>query len=224
MLTKAQIKRRLKRVLANFYRISLKNQTFTILSNNCFGGVIYDKFALSYLTPTIGCWIPPTDYIRFLGNLPHYLAQDVVQISWQESHVADILRQRKESGRYNFALEDMIIGRIDDVDIIFIHYTNFADAKEKWNRRKLRINMDNLVVKCNDQNGCTYEDFQAFCNLPFRNKLFITANPEWHSTHTDVRVVFVKKYEKDGYVVNDTTHGDVPINMTRYLNQIQKSE
>lgn len=220
MLTKAQIKRRLKKIAAYYFRLFLKNKSFSILSNNCWGGVVYDKYALQYSTPTIGLWMPPNDYVRFLGNIEHYLKKDVHKISWAESHVADLLRNRKESGRYDFELDNLVIGRVEDIDIIFIHYKDFDDARNKWNRRKNRINYDNLVVKLNDQNGCTQSDFELFCALPYKNKLFFTANLEWKDAPCSV---FIDKYASNGYVVNDTTHGDVPLNVTKYLNQIQKS-
>ena len=69
----------------------------------------------------------------------------------------------------------------------------------------------------NDQNNCTEEDVKGFLALPFRNKLFFTANEEWKSLGN---TVFIDKYRNDGYVVNDTSHGDVPMNITSYLNSI----
>lgn len=75
----AQIKRRIEKIFAIFYKKGLKNKTFSILSNNCWGGKIYDKYALPYLTSTIGLWIPPTDYIKFLKNLDFYSKQKYIK-------------------------------------------------------------------------------------------------------------------------------------------------
>lgn len=221
MLTKAQLKRRIKKLAAYFYRWFLRNDNFSIISNNCWGGVIYDRYALQYLTPTIGLWIPPKDYVRFLGNIHYYLEKDVCKISWNESHVAELLRKRKDNGRYDFELDELIVGRIEDIDIIFIHYKSFEEARSKWNRRKTRINFDNLVVKFNDQNECTQEDFEEFCALPYKNKLFFTANPNWKDAPCSI---FIEKYAKHGYVENDTTHGDVPLNISKYLNHIKNTQ
>ena len=219
MLTKAQIKRRLKKGVALFLRIPLKNKEFSILSNNCWGGVVYDRYALPYRTPTIGLWIPPEDYIKLLKEPKVYLYSELRQINYRESHVADLLIERKKSGRYDFDLDDLIIGRVEDVDIVFIHYKTFDDAKTKWDRRKQRINWDNLVVKFNDQNECKTEDYQAFLQLPYKNKLFFTAREEWC---TEPYCIYLKQYANAGYVVNDTTHGDVPLDLTNYLNGIFK--
>lgn len=220
MLTKAQVKRRLKKGVALFLRIPLKNKEFSILSNNCWGGTVYDRYALPYRTPTIGLWIPPEDYIKLLENPKFYFNNELKQINYRESHVADLLIERKKSGRYDFDLDDLIIGRVVDVDIVFIHYKTFDDAKKKWDRRKQRINWDNLVVKFNDQNECKTEDYQSFLQLPYKNKLFFTAREEWC---TEPYCIFLKQYANDGYVVNDTTHGDVPLDLTNYLNGIFKN-
>lgn len=217
MFTKAQIKRRIKKLFALFYRRGLKNKTFSILSNNCWGGIIYDKYALPYLTPTIGLWIPPNDYIKFLKNLDFYSKQTLYQISYMESHVKDLLISRKKEGRYIFELESLIIGRLYDIDIIFLHYSNFSMAKEKWEKRIKRINFNNLLVKMNDQNECTDKNFYDFMNLPYANKIFFTSNEKWKNNKN---VLYIEKYKKDGYVVNDTRRGDIPLNTTKLLNSL----
>ena len=217
MLTKAQIKRRIKKVIAIFFRIGLKNRNFSILSNNCWGGVIYDKYALPYSSPTIGLWIPPNDYIKFLKNIDFYKKQKMEQISYEESHVANLLIKRSRERKYDFKLEELIIGRLHDIDIIFLHYTNFFIEKAKWEKRIQRINFNNLLVKMNDQNGCTYEDFNNFLSLDYPNKIFFTSNKTWKN-HKDV--LYVKKYEKYGYVLSDIKRGDVSLNITQLLNSL----
>ena len=86
MLTKAQIKRRLKKGVALFLRIPLKNKDFSIFSNNCWGGVVYDRYALPYRTPTIGLWIPPKDYIKLLKNSKLYFNSEIKQIKFSYPH------------------------------------------------------------------------------------------------------------------------------------------
>lgn len=182
------------------------------------GGVIYDNYGLKYLTPTIGLWIPPEDYIRFVKNLKYYLKQDIKQISWKESHVSGLLEQRKRSGLYkNRNLDDFIIGRIADVDVIFLHYKSFDEAREKWNRRKNRINFDNMIVKFNDQNECSREHMQEFLELEYRNKLLFTADDYFNDRDG---VVYLEEYSSAGYVVNDVDKAFKIVNITKYLNSI----
>ncbi len=178
---------------------------------------MYDKYGLPYKTPTIGLWIPPADFVRFLANLDYYSNVAVERISYKESHVVTLLEERKNHGRYKLDLNDLIIGRIDDVDLIFVHYKSFEDAKNKWEKRIKRINKNNILVKMNDQNGCTETDFKDFLALSYKNKIFFTGNPQWRGPG----VLFLTQYEKEGYVLSDTAYGDVPINTTELLNSME---
>lgn len=218
MLTKAQLKRRMQVFTAPLYRIRLRNKNFSIISNNCWGGAIYDRFGLPYKTPTVGLWFPSFDYIRFLTDIEYYLKQDLEQISWEDCHVANLLQQRKIRGKYDFELKDMIIGRLYDVDIIFLHYKSFDDAKKKWNRRKTRINMDNLIVKFNDQNGFNEELLHKFIELPYKNKIFFTANGSYNK-YEEVYVINDVDRE-EGSVRDDTNLKLMPFNITEFLNSI----
>lgn len=217
MITRAQIKRKMQIVFAQVYRRGLKNYNFSIISNNCWGGAVYDMFHLPYKTPTIGLWMTADDYLCFLKNISFYFSQDLKQIEWSESHCAQLLQERKKSGKYKFELCDLIIGRLFDIDIVFLHYHSFEEAKEKWDRRKNRINYDNLIVKFNDQNGFQPHHFDVFENLPFKNKLFITA-------HNDLcgkpNVVFINEPDLDGSVKDDTIISKMPFNLKQYLNKI----
>ena len=65
------------------------------------------------------------------------------------------------------------IGLLDDVEIIFLHYTSTKDAKEKWERRKKRINYDNIFIKFSNMNLCTEEHIKEFDELNFLNKFVL---------------------------------------------------
>ena len=51
----------------------LKEKEFTIISNNCWGGMTYECYNLRKDTPTIGLYFMSHDYIRFISNLKYYL-------------------------------------------------------------------------------------------------------------------------------------------------------
>ena len=216
-LTKAQIKRRMKAKVAWIKRIGLKNRNFTIISNNCWGGAVYDEFALPYKTPTIGLWFPSDDYIKFISNLRFYLNAELVQISYEQCHARDLLIKRKERGRYDFELSKMIIGRLEDVDIVFLHYKSFDEALQKWNRRKNRVNYDNLIVKYNDQNGFHKENFYLFKKTNFDNKLFFTCDNSLRGKG----VVWLDNKDEEGGVSEDTVLKKLPINVKKYLNKVK---
>ncbi len=65
-------------------------------------------------------------------------------------------------------------GYSESIEIFFLHYHSEEEARDKWERRRERINWDRLLVKFNDQNGCTEELIREFDKLPFKNKVCFT--------------------------------------------------
>ena len=64
-------------LFADFKRAKLNNTDFTIISNNCWGGVCYNQFGIKKLSPTVGCFIMTDDYLKFITNLNYYLEQEL---------------------------------------------------------------------------------------------------------------------------------------------------
>lgn len=58
-------------------RKKIKYKDFSIISNNCWGGFVYQLFGLKYVTPTIGLFIVEKDYIKFCADLKGYLAKNL---------------------------------------------------------------------------------------------------------------------------------------------------
>ena len=56
-------------------RAELKQTDFTIISNNCWGGMIYESYDLPKETRTVGMFFMASDYIRFLQRLKEYITQ-----------------------------------------------------------------------------------------------------------------------------------------------------
>lgn len=99
------------------------------------------------------------------------------------------------------------IGMLDDIEIIFMHYKSEEEAREKWMRRKLRMNWDNLIFKMSEQNGCNEEILRLFDALPAKKKcLFVTKNYGLESQ------VIYRKYKGNNEVLNDTN------DFRRYIN------
>jgi len=222
-LSKAQLKRRLSIPLGLIRRIGLKNRDFTIISNNCWGGEIYDYFRLPYKSPTIGLWFPAYDYLKFISNLDFYLKQELIQIDASECHVYELMKKRYKEGRYKDPVEKMVIGRLYDVDIIFLHYQTFSDAKIKWDKRVQRINYNNLIVKNNDQNGFKTEYFYIFDDLDINGeKIFFTSNTSINSVNGSTNVVLLNSEEHHEHVIDDTMLKLLPIDIKKILNNMKR--
>ena len=163
---------RWRKYFAKYRASALKQREFTIISNNCWGGTIYESYNLPKMSPTVGLFIMADDYIRFCSDLKGYLAKELTFIPPTQSVHFEELQNTNNFGKYP-------VGLLGDVEIMFLHYHSEQEAKEKWERRCKRINWDKMIVKFNDQNGCTYKEAQAFFELPLKNKLFFTVHRDW---------------------------------------------
>lgn len=134
-------------------RKRLKNNDFSLLSNNCVGGVISHELGLPFKSPTINLWMKSEDYLKFLENIEYYLSV--------EPHPVE--------SELNYP-----VGMLDDVTIYFQHYPTFEEAVKKWNQRKARIDWDNLMVVFVYLTEQEDETVRRFLQLPYKNKALLT--------------------------------------------------
>ncbi|MGB5834025.1 MAG: DUF1919 domain-containing protein [Thiohalocapsa sp.] len=152
--------------------IGLTTRDFSIISNNCFAGWIYQGYNLPYLSPTVGLFIMADDFLALLSDLERHVLSTPAFIAPDESRYRDHLAQTcSPFGRYPIGLLN------DEVEVHFLHYGSQSEATANWCRRAARINWDRLIVKFNDQNLCTDAHIQRFCQLPFERKICFTARP-----------------------------------------------
>lgn len=144
----------------NIERKKLKNNDFTILSQNCIGSIMYHDLGQKFCSPTINMLFKPNEFIKFLNNLDDYLKYDIVFINTNKPYPVGVLK---------------------DITIQFVHYNSEEEVKDSWNRRKKRINWNNLFVICCDE-GLTDNDIIGFDELPYKNKIIFLSRP-----HENVR-------------------------------------
>ena len=151
------------RILRTIDRLRLKNKDFTILCNNCIGGLIYHKHHLPFLSPTINMQMSPYDFIKFCANLSRYLDIELEEVT----DCDDKWFRSIGGGAINFP-----VAHLDDILIYFQHYHSFAEAKEAWNRRKARINFDNIFIVLLD-NWPSNNIINRFNKLPYKHKIYL---------------------------------------------------
>lgn len=145
-------------------RKRLNNTDFTIISNNCWGGHVYEYFGLPKLSPTVGCYFFAEDYIKFVENFDFYINQKLDFINLSQS------KYKNEIKAFGDENTTAPIGLLKDVEIVFLHYKMPEICLEKWNRRINRINKNNLIFKFSHQNLCTNEHIKKFDNLNLPGK------------------------------------------------------
>ncbi|WP_062108634.1 DUF1919 domain-containing protein [Bacillus niameyensis] len=205
---KRTIKKIMQNILGNIRKGKLHNRDFTIISDNCWGGFVYQNYNLSYKSPFVGLFIFSPDYLELLEDLEEYLKKKIIFISPTRSKYQEVLLEDNTFGKYPIGL----LG--GEVEIHFLHYKDEKEALQKWEYRIKRINYDNLIIKFADRDLSSYELIERFDKLPFSNKICFTAKdyPEFKS------VVHLKKFTGEKMVENEWKYYKRYMNITNYLN------
>ncbi len=150
----------------------LKIKDFSIISQNCIGGVFYHDMGLKFTSPTINLFFKCPDFVKFVLNLDYYLNIDLQMIMGP----------------------DYPIGYLDDVAVYFQHYESCSEAEEKWNERKKRINREKIVVLCTDMEDFTDETYAQWKMIPYPKLLFSATD------RNGPEVIYYPEYFKIGKV------------------------
>lgn len=126
-----------RKFLANYRQKKINKKNFTIISNNCWGGEIYESYNLIKQSPTVGLFFWASDYIKFISNIHHYLNQSLQFIDPKES-------KNYENVKLTYGYGTYPVARLDDIEIFFMHYSSKKQVLDKWNRRiKTKIAISN---------------------------------------------------------------------------------
>ena len=189
-----------------FVKKSIKNKDFSIISNNCWAGRVYQYLDMPYLSPTAGLYFFAPDYIKFVSDLRRYLDTPLRFINPEESKYYDEIKKRNQT--------DKPIGILDDVEIVFLHYKTKEEAEEKWNRRKERVNFDNIILKFSRMDLCTENEIEAFDKLTFKNKFVLNNRlPLKHKSE----VYWNEEWKEEG-IYRDTTPFPGNLKLKKLLN------
>lgn len=185
ILNKASIAKKINKVYCAVARLRLKNHDFTIISNDCWGGGVYEDLRRKYTTPTVGLFFYAPCYIDFLENFNQLIGLDLVFVNMSKYKEANDYRVQNNL--------HYPIAKLKEVEIHFLHYSSNEEACNNWNRRKSRINFNNLFFKFHDNNLCTPELIERFERLPLseKNKVMFTAKKLINIKSA----VFLRKYK-----------------------------
>ncbi len=157
------------RATAKNRRKRIKHTDFTVISNNCWSGLLYESYGLRKQSPTIGMYFMADEYVKFLSNLEYYFNCEIEFVEPEKAVHKDFYAKDKRFGTYPIA-------KVGDVEIAMLHFHSQEEAKEKWERRCKRVNWSKMIIKMNDQNECTEAHAKIFGQLPYKNKVFFTVN------------------------------------------------
>ena len=155
------INKRRQHLGQKFDRARLKNKSFSLISNDCWGAEVYKHYNLPFNTPFIGLMLQAPCFVKLAHNPRHYLGQTLYfQADSRYEHINAI---RKTWKHY---VPIATLG--GDVEIVFLHYHSDDEAREKWTKRVPRINWDNVFFKFDGgKDAATPELVQQFDQISF---------------------------------------------------------
>lgn len=203
---------------ANIRKKKLKGTDFTIISNNCWGGMVYESYNLPKESPTVGLFFFADDYICFLKNLKECLTAPLRFICPEESKWKESSELAGDKRFGHYPIGQLSIGGEGTVEIFFLHYHSEDEARTKWERRCKRVNWEHMLVKFNDQNGATQENLNEFLQMPY-NKLFFACK-EWNNMNQDCYLI----HQPHCYPTITASHEPFGrshyVNITRKINEL----
>ena len=137
--------------------IKLKNSHLTIFSPMCWGGVCYHRLGLEFLSPTINMAETVDDFNKLMLDLDTYMSYPV---------------EFAKTGYDSNQKREYPIGLLNDIHLHFNHYESFDQAVSCWEKRKKRINKNNILVVSYATSEKTLYEFES---IPYKNKLIFTS-------------------------------------------------
>jgi uncharacterized protein (DUF1919 family) len=177
-----------RQLAARIMRQRVTARDFTIISNDCWGGMAYEELGRRYDTPFVGLFLMLEDYMRLLPKL-RFGCESKIEFVAPSRH--EEINRWRETIKKPYPIG--VLG--GDVEIQFLHYANVDEAKAKWNRRAARIHWNRLLVKT-----CWHDDLRMegwlreFEELPFQHKLSLVPREIPGLKHS----VVLRDYTTDG--------------------------
>ena len=136
--------------LKKYMQYKLKNHSFSLISANCIGGILSHDVGEQFRSPTMNLIIP--QFVDFCENLESNLKTDLIPLEYTRNGHP--------------------ICKCGEIDIVGIHYNSCGDLISAWNRRKERVNYNNIFLIATDEFINSAELKKRFDALPFPKVCF----------------------------------------------------
>ncbi|HTD66247.1 MAG TPA: DUF1919 domain-containing protein [Candidatus Limnocylindria bacterium] len=177
-----------RQLAARLMRRRVTARNFSIISNDCWGGMAYEELVTRYDTPFVGLFLALEDYLRLLRRLKFY-CESRLEFTDRSRH--EEINVWREAIRKPYPIG--LLG--GDVEVQFLHYASRDEAETKWHRRAQRIHWNNLCVKMCWHDDARMEDWlREFDGFPFERKLSLVPRHVPGLKHS----VRLRDYSTDG--------------------------
>ena len=134
----------------------LREKSITFLSDNCWGGLMYNTLGMEMSSPFINMFIRWEYFTRLLEDIPGHMAQPLVPLRLRKSPMGGVVYP---------------VAALGDVEIHLNHVHTPAELEayaRQWYRRAARMDLDNLMVQTNFASPGEWEERREFFRaLPF---------------------------------------------------------
>jgi uncharacterized protein (DUF1919 family) len=172
----------------------LKNKNFSIVSNNCWGGGVYQALKLPYRSPFVGLFINAPCYLKLLRDFNFYMSCGLE------------FTETSKYGQYNGKKYPVGI-LAGEVEIHFLHFKTKEEALEKWERRKMKLpnKTEDIFFKIDDRDFCTPELIAEFHSLKYPRKISFTKKKQVQEENN------IPLKNPNGFILFDTTFDHLDI-------------
>lgn len=180
---------RINRIFRRYFilprmRRRLKVKEVTLICNNCNGGIIYNDLNLRFSSPTINLYFYDNHFFSFCENLTDYLKEPLV-----------LCENPIQPTELDYPICNIGDGvRLPKLELHFLHYKSYPEAKQCWERRKERMKLDKLFVIWTFFEKTDESWLARFDSIPLKNKIAFCERPfpEYKTAY------YIKGYEESG--------------------------
>lgn len=134
----------------------IQNRNFSLICSTCVGGIIYHDLGMEFFSPTINMYMSNLDFIKFACRLRYYCSIEPVFIETEHAFP---------------------VAQLDDIVLYFNHSKTEENAAKDWDRRKRRINYDNLYLIFYYREGYTLEQIREIEAATYKKVAVLTHKP-----------------------------------------------
>lgn len=166
-------------------RLKVKDVGFSLVSQNCIGGFLYNNMGLQFNSPTINTLIRGGSFIKFVNDIDKYIAMTPVA-----APVEDWVDEKPA----------LMLG---DISVRCPHSESIDKALGDWKRRAKRFDgRDMRFIATTWDLGENLDLIQRFLDLPYRKVLFTC---DKHITGPEVFNIDANRYQSiDGFRQDNT--------------------
>ena len=133
---------------------------FSLITNDCVGGVICHDLGEQFRSPTVNLWLRNDQFLEFAQNLEYYLSCDIIETP-------------DDTKPYPVGT---IIPRDDKhipIEVNFMHYPSFEEGYAKWKERSERVNYDRLYFIWHFFDEADTDDIKRFNGWNVRKHIIL---------------------------------------------------